>query len=240
MAQLLSLNSQPRCAQLFERCGLKVGSPDTLPVSKDGPPDSVPVPKGGLQDSPTPGVFSADRIASDKEAKARKALDSGRTPFQADDSIHFYWYMLSLEEFEALARHTVVLIAVWAQNPEWLPVQRVYIRADGKEQLVYKVSSWRTPVSSGSLTAKMFGPHREDGFYLVSGRTLLSKGQIIADLSANVMGWKMMDLPSNVASANAQRFPNVDPPPNVKADLKTLQALIQRQYPGFPVPQSFP
>jgi hypothetical protein len=226
-----------RSALLIAVGVIGVGAAATLVWIPKGPGDLAPVPKGGSQDSPSVGVFSADRVASDKEARAKKALDSGRTPYQYDPSIYFYWNSLSREEFEELARYTVVLIAVWTQNPEWLPVQRIYVRADGKEQSVYKVSSWRTPVNNGSLTAKMFGPHREDGFYLVSGGALLRKGEIVMDLSANVAGLAIQQLPSSLASAYAQRFPNVDPAPSAKPDLKTLQAVVQRLFPGFPVPQ---
>jgi hypothetical protein len=133
----------------------------------------------------------------------------------------------------------VFLVAVWTQKPEELPVQRMYIRADGKEQAVYKVSSWKTPVDGGSLTAKMYGPDREDGFYLVPGGAMLRKGELVMDIP-NRAGWVMLELPSTVASKDAGRFSNPDPAPNAKPDLKTLQAFIKRKFPGFPVPQSLP
>jgi hypothetical protein len=142
-------------------------------------------------------------------------------------------------EFEALARHTVFLVAIWTQKPEGLPVKRIYLRADGKEQPIYKVSSWKTPVDGGSLTAKMCGANREDGFYLVPGGAMLRKGEMVMDI-ADRTGWVMLELPSNVASKDARRFPNLDPAPNAKPDLKALQAFIQRKFPGFPVPQSLP
>jgi hypothetical protein len=185
------------------------------------------------------GVFSPDRVKSDLEARARKELDAGSAPFARGRSYYFPWTTLASAEFEALARHTVFLIAVWTQKPEELPVKRIYIRADGTEQPLYKVSSWRTPVDGGSLTAKMYGPHREDGFYLVPGGAMLRNGQIVIDL-ANRTGWVMLDLPSNVATADGDRFPNPDPAPNAKPDLRTLQAVIRRKFEGFPVPQSLP
>jgi hypothetical protein len=43
-----------------------------------------------------------------------------------------------------------------------------------------------------------------------------------------------------VASSDPKRFPNLDPVPNAKPDLKTVQAMIQRKFTGFPVPQSLP
>jgi hypothetical protein len=50
----------------------------------------------------------------------------------------------------------------------------------------------------------------------------------------------LLELPSNVASATAKRFPNLDPAPGTKPHLKALQAFIQRKFPGFPVPRSLP
>ena len=186
------------------------------------------------------GVFSPDRVKSDMEGFAKKAQDDGRAPLTRGRLYFFNWTTLSPAEFEALGRHTLFLVAVWTQKGDWLPVQRIYIRADGQERPLYKVSSWKTPVDSGSLAAKVYGANREDGFYLVPGGALLRKGEIVMDLSANQKGWVMLELPSNVASADARRFPNPDPAPNAKPDLKALQALIRRRFTGFPVPQSLP
>jgi hypothetical protein len=88
------------------------------------------------------------------------------------------------------------------------------------------------PYSRGDL-------NREDGFYLVPGGAMLRKGQIVLYL-ANRTGWVMMELPSNVATADDRRFPNSDPAPNARPNLKALQAFIQRKFTGFPVPQSLP
>ena len=69
---------------------------------------------------------------------------------------------------------------------------------------------------------------------------MLRKGQILIDLSANEAGWILLELPSNVASTGAKRFPNLYPAPGAKPDSKALQAFIQRKFPGFPVPRSLP
>jgi hypothetical protein len=195
------------------------------------------VPKGP-QDKSISGVFTPDRVKSDIEAAAKKVQTSGAAPSTRGRFYYFAWSSMTPAEFEALARHTVFLIVVLTQKPEWLPVQRIYIRADAQELRVDQVSTWKTAVDSGSNTAKVYGPNREDGFYLVPGGAMLRKGQIVMDLSANQAGWIMMELPSNVASADARRFPSPDPVPDGKPNLKALQAFIQRKFPGFPVPQS--
>ena len=185
------------------------------------------------------GVFSPDRVKTDQEASAKTAQDSGAAPMQQGRRYYFSWGSMTPKEFEALARHTVFLVSVWTRTPDELPVKRVYTRVDGQELPLYNVSSWKTPVDGGSLAAKMFGPNREDGFYLVPGGAMLRKGQIVMDLAKRT-GWVMLDLPSNVATSDALRFPNPDPQPNAKPNLKALQAFIQRKFPGFPVPQSLP
>jgi len=194
--------------------------------------------------TPTPkdvklsGVFSPDRVKTDMEAAAKKAQNSGAAPSTRGHRYYFLWN-LTPAEFEALGRHTLFLFSIWTQKPEALPVKRVYVRANGQDLPIYKVSSWRTPVDKSSLTAKMYGPNREDGFYLVPGNALLQKGEIVLDL-ANQGGWVMMGLPSNVAIRDARRFPNTSPGPNAKPDLRTLPAVVRRMFPGFPVPQSLP
>ena len=177
------------------------------------------------KDKSISGVFSPDRVKSDQEASAKKAQDSGAAPFQRGRNYYFAWSSMTSAEFAALARHAVFLFAIWTQKPE--------------ERPVYKVAGWKTAVDGASLTAKMYGPNREDGFYLVPGGAMLKKGQIVLDL-ADRAGWVMLELPSNVATNDARRFPNPDPEPNAKPDLRALQAFVQRKFPGFPVPSSLP
>jgi hypothetical protein len=185
------------------------------------------------------GEFTPARAEADQEALAKKAQSAGQGPFQRGRNYFFSWSSLTPTEFEALNRHAVFLIAIWTQKPEDLPVKRVYVRAEGREVPVYKVSSWKMPVDGNSLTAKMYGANREDGFYLVPGSAMLGKGELVLDL-ANRTGWVLLELPSKVATADAKRFPNTEPAPGRKPDLKTLQDFVKRKFPGFPVPQSLP
>ena len=205
------------------------------PANAQNEPPSVP------QDHRIdPAPVTPDRVKSDAEAGAKKAADSGRSPLPRAHSFYFSWSSMTPVEFEALGRHILFLVSTWTQKPEWLPVQSVYLRADGKELPLVKVSTWTTPVDAGSATAKMYGPNREDGFYLVPGGAMLRKGEIVQDLNANQTGWVLVALPSNVASTDARRFPNLDPAPNAKPDLNALQAFIARRFTGFPVPTSLP
>jgi len=185
------------------------------------------------------GLISPDRVKSDQEAIAKKVQASGTTPLPRGGKVYFAWNSMTQAEFDGLGRRVLFLISIWTQKPEELPVKRVYVRANGQELPVYKVSSWKTPVDGGSPTATMYGPNREDGFYLVPGSAMLEKGEIVLDL-ANRTGWVQLELPSNVATDNARRFGDNIAQSNAKPDLKALQSLITRRFPGFPVPRSVP
>jgi hypothetical protein len=201
--------------------------------------ETNPAPKGPT-DKAISGDFTPDRVKADQEAFAKKLQESGKGPLPRGRNYYFAWGSMTPAEFEALGRHTVFLIVVWTQKPEELPVKLVHIRTATQDVPVTKVSSWKTPVDSGSITAKMYGPHREDGFYLVPGSAMLRSGQMRVELSANGAGWTLLELPSAVATAAANRFPNPDPAPNAKPTLKALQAFIRRKFSGFPVPVTLP
>ena len=183
------------------------------------------------------GVYTPDRIKSGLEASARKAQEAGKRP-----SARFKRSILLLSvtrpEFEALSKYTLLFLATWTQKSEELPVKRLFIRANEKEIPVEKVSTWPTEVDKNSATAKMYGPYREDGFYLVPTGALLRDGELVLDMSANRTDWVIDEFPDETASAKPQRDP--DPVPGAKPDLKTLQTLIRRRFTGFPVPLALP
>jgi hypothetical protein len=215
-------------AGLLAASGAAHGQTNPAPASPKAPTDRK-----------ISGEFSPVRVDADQEAAAKKAQETGTSQLPRGRRFYFLWSTLTPAEFEGLARHTLFLISVWTQKPEELPVKRVYIRADGQERPVYKVWNWKMLVPASSLTAKMYGPNREDGFYLVPGGAMLRKGEIVMDLAGQT-GWVMLELPSNVASADARRFANPDPQPDARPNLGTLQSIVTRRFPGFPVPQSLP
>jgi len=197
-----------------------------------------PAPAPGPHDIAISGVFSPNRVNSDIEADAKKLKDSGAAPLARGRKYYFAFPMPA--EFSALAKYTVFLIAVWTQKAEELPVKRVYVRANNQDVPVRKIASWRSEVDPNSLASKIFGANREDGFYLVPMGALLRSGQLLIDLAANRTEWLMLELPSTVAAANREKYPNPDPAPNAKPGLKALQELMQRKFTGFPLPESLP
>jgi hypothetical protein len=207
------------------------------PLAAYAQTNPAPGTPGTPEDKKISGLITPERVTSEMEAIAKKNQDSGRAPSIRGREYYFSWSSTTPAEFEALARHVLFLFSIWTQKADGLPVKRIYVRADGRELPLLKVSSWSAPVDRSSITAKMFGSYREDGFYLMPGVAMLRKGEIVLDHGSQT-GWVMMELPSNVAMADANRFANTDPAPNAKPNIRALQGLIQHRFPGFPVPQS--
>jgi hypothetical protein len=143
-------------------------------------------------------------------------------------------------EYEALGRYAVILISVLTQKPEELPVKSLYIRTAAGDVPLRKVSSWRSELDGESLVAKMFGRHREDGFYLLPTSVLYRDGQVMIDLTAGRTAAAILQLPSKAAQVGADKLPKTDPAPNARPNLKVLQTFIARNFPGFPLPKAVP
>jgi hypothetical protein len=198
-------------------------------------PAHAPNTRGG-RDRMITGVISPERVKSDAEEEARKLQDS-----LPRNRAFYFVFARNPAEFAALAKYTVFVFSVWTQKAQELPVKRIFIRAPrGEEIPVLGVSSWRTPVDQGSAAAKRYGPYRQDGFYLVPSGALMREGQLIMDLTAGATEWVMMELPSIRASAQDEKDKVLsgDPAPGAKPDLKALQDVIRREFPGFPVPSA--
>ena len=192
----------------------------------------------GPQDRAVSGPLRpSDLLVEIEKAAAKRQQESGPT-----ERGRFFRFHAARDqgEFEALGRHAVMLLTVLSQKSDELPVKRVYIRAGGKEVAVPRVSSWRSELDANLVSAKVYGRFREDGFYLLPMGSLLRDGQVMIDL-ANRNGWIMIQLPSHGAKASrAASFAKTDPSPDAKADLKTLQAFVRKNFPDFPVPTSVP
>jgi hypothetical protein len=197
-------------------------------------PAHAPNSRGG-RDHMIEGAVTPERVKSDMEGYARNLQES----WPRGNTLYFTTAR-DQREFAALAKYTLFLIAAWTQKEQELPVKRVFIRLPrGEEIHVPKVSSWRTQVDPQSITAKRYGPFREDGFYLVPTGPLLRDGQLVMDLTAGAIEWVMLELPGNVTAAERQNLRDPDQAGRSRPDLRTLQEVVRREYPGFPVPRDF-
>jgi len=183
------------------------------------------------------GVFSPQRINTDIEDAAKRRTDPNPAPRVRFSKI---FYAENASEFAALRRYSIMLLTVISQKTEELPVKRVFIKANGQEVPLKQVMTWRSAVGTETLAHKVYGPYREDAYYLIPTGLMLRNGELLFDYAANAANIGILRLPSAAAPDATKTFGNLDPAANSKPDLKALQTMIGRRFPGFPVPQSVP
>jgi hypothetical protein len=185
------------------------------------------------------GVVTPDRVNDDFEKFAKRREAAGGPVRRGD--VFYLWYADNPNEFAALARYSVLFLAVLTQNPEELPVKRVYIRAGDQDTPLLKLSSWRSQNSDKLLATKIYGANREDGFYLFPTAAIFRDGQLQAEGSGTTAPtMRLVQLPINDPPERVGKFPREDPAPEAKPNLKTLRAFISKKTSGFPVPSALP
>jgi hypothetical protein len=184
------------------------------------------------------GVVTPERVTQQIEEWAKQRQDSGGPSAR----VAHVWIFFAggPNEFAALGRYSVLLLTVVTQRSEELPLKRVYIRANDRDVPVQKLSSWRGDVDNALITHKIYGPYRETGFYLLPTGMTLREGQLLADFAANRTGMPILQLPNKGTPDQVKRFPNLDPTPRAKPELKVLQTLLEKRTAGFPIPKSLP
>jgi hypothetical protein len=85
----------------------------------------------------------------------------------------------------------------------------------------------------------MYGPFREDGFYLFPFSAYIRIAQIQMDLAANRSSLPVIEFPSASAPDWLRTRQNPDPVLGLP-NLRTLQEFIKRRTSGFPIPTSLP
>ena len=184
------------------------------------------------------GVVTPERVTQQIEEWAKQRQESGGP--SARVAHVWIFYAGGPNEFAALGRYSVLLLTVVTQRSEELPLKRVYIRTNDRDVPVQKLSSWRGDVDSALLTHKIYGPYHETGFYLLPTGMTMRDGQLLADFAANRTGMPILQLPNKGTPDQVRRFPNLDPAPRAKPELRVLQALLEKRTAGFPIPKSLP
>jgi hypothetical protein len=199
-----------------------------------------PFQEKGSQPQTVKGLVTAQRIDSEIELRAKKRQEAQSRPLERM-SRYYIFYPRDLAEFNALARYSVLLLTVISQQPEELPLKRVYIRTVDQEIPLLQVSSWRSNVDQRLLTRQIYRPHREDGFYLFPTSAVFHIGQVQADFAVNRVAKPVFELPiEHHFHDRVSRFQNLEPRPDALPHLGALQALIRRKTSGIPVPVSLP
>ena len=187
------------------------------------------------------GLWTPERQTERVEAGAKEREDTYGYPIERARSF-VIWQAENAAEFAAMARYSLLLLSVVTQKTEELPLKRLYLRLPDRQVSVLKISSWRVNVDQALITARMFGPYREDGFYLIPTSAYLRPGQIQADFAVNRSGLPVMEFPAQAEWVPGwlKEFQNPDPEPGALPTLKMLQAFIKRRTSGFPIPDALP
>jgi hypothetical protein len=181
------------------------------------------------------GVITPQRITKETEVEARKNQD----PLDFYTTYYMFWAE-SASEYAALAHYSVIILTVVAQEGQSLPLRNVYIRTLDQRLPLPKLGSWRVNVDPGLATYRIYGPYREDAFYLFPSAALFRKGQTQIDFAVGRSGFPVLEMPTQWIPDVLRRFGGVDPPQGAMPNLRALQALIRRNTAGFPIPDSLP
>ncbi len=169
----------------------------------------------------------------DKQLSERASLIRKVNPQGADRIVvHTLAWPGDAAEYRALGRNGVLLITAVSRNASELPLAKVYVRMEGRDIPLRKLSSRRTETAAGSLVRTMFGPYREDALFLAPGGLMLSEAPLMAR-------YALQDTQSRVNSAPVEVPPFVrnDQGEAAEPSASALKTFVERRFPGFPAPR---
>jgi hypothetical protein len=141
----------------------------------------------------------------------------------------------SAAEYRALGKFIVVLVVATSQQEDELPLKQLYVQAGRRTVALQKIASARRMNPEGSEVAAVLGRFREDSFYLAPAGAMMRKGDLLIDFAVNRSGFRVYELPG-VPPDFVRADRNPDPAKGAKADPAAVRAMIEREYPGFKVP----
>jgi hypothetical protein len=166
------------------------------------------------------------RLEQQAEATKRIAPKAARVAL-----VDFAWPE-SEAEYRALGKFIVVLVVAVSQTEQELPLKQLYVAAGGRTVALQKIASERRTLPEGSDVATVLGRYREDAFYVAPAAPMMRKGYLLIDFAINRSGLRVYELPGTPPDfVRKDRNPN--PAKGAKPDVKALQAMIEREYPGF-------
>jgi hypothetical protein len=143
---------------------------------------------------------------------------------------------LSDQEYAQLHGYGVVLVSATAWDAEELPLAKVYlVHPDGAQTPLLLVGHTTRTVEPSSAAATVYGPNREDSFYLVPIESARD-AQLECDFAKNRTGFILSAaaLPPPGYNVHAALPSSALPPSAV------VQQLLDREYPGFGITASDP
>jgi hypothetical protein len=151
--------------------------------------------KGYAPHTVPPGLETPQTVSNKLERYAKDWQSKQVLPVERI-TVYTIWDPSNRAEFEALAHYSLLLLTVVTQSAEELPLKRVYLRMPDREIALLKIGSWRREVDQALVTYKMYGPYREDGFYLFPTVAQIRIAQIQVDFAANRSGLPVLELPT--------------------------------------------
>jgi hypothetical protein len=205
-------------------------------------PATPPRPFQEKSDAPgilPPGVTTPQSHANRIERWAKDWQSKQVSPVERM-TCYTLWDPSDRAEFEALGHYGLLILTMVTQSVQELPLKRVYLRMPDREIPLLKIGSWGRDVDPRLASYKMYGPYREDGFYLFPLGAYLRVGQMQADLAANRSALPLFEFPDPNAPDWLKSLQNPDPLPGALPNLGALQRFIRRNTSGFPIPTSLP
>jgi hypothetical protein len=133
-------------------------------------------------------------------------------------------------EYVAVGKTALVLVVAISKRADELPLRRVYTRVGSRDVDLPKLGGKRLETRTGSLARALFGPYREDAFYLAPVGALLHESLLLADFARNRTGFFINRTP-------------LDPPDFIRDDRErdvagtaqdaAVRAFVAREYPGY-------
>ena len=186
--------------------------------------------------APGPSQHAVTPAEMDKRLEQQAADTKRIAPKAARVALVDFAWPETAAEYRALGKFIIVLVVAASQQEDELPLKQLYVQAGRQTTALQKIASARRTNPEGSEVATVLGRFREDSFYLAPAGVMMRKGDLLIDFAINRSGFRVYELPGTPPDfVRADRNPN--PAKGGKADPDAVRAMIEREYPGFKVPE---
>ena len=180
-----------------------------------------------------PGATTPETVNEQIRSSAQAQQAHGGTA--ARIGLYVISWAKDAAESDALAQNAVLMMTVISQTQAELPVKRVYlVTPDGKQTTLRQLNTWRGSIGAKTLAYTQLGKFLQDAFYLIPAAAVRRAGEVQVDFAINRAGFVLVHLPT---LAQDLGYEPRDPVPGAKVDNAALRVMIQREFPGFPLPK---
>ena len=185
------------------------------------------------QDSLQSGATTPEKL--NKQIREGAVTQQARGTPAARYGVYTISWPKDAEERDQLAGFAVVMVTVVTQTQAELPLQRAYlVPPDGNQMPLRQLNSWLGKIGPKTLTYTQLGQFRQDAFYTIPGAAVRRQGEVRLDFAINRVGFVLIHLPT---TAQDLGYELKDPAPGAQPNDAVLRTMIQREFPGFPVPK---